>query len=162
MRRDFLRYARGNHVDKKLLCATMTEWARHWQNLTEEAQKLMGVTIVRKETNQLTWKGFKDFRLTADQLEGFGMWDAHDEDLLDLVQGVIAQGYKLTFSYNGQSDTYNAAMTCNIEKHPHQGFTMSAFAPAFYPALRLLMYKHWILADGDWDNIPEPQKGMMG
>lgn len=162
LRRDILRYARGSVVTKRQQCATLTEWCRQWEANIIDVEQRMGLTVARKETNQLDWKGFKDFKLTPAQLETFGLWEVHDDDLLDLVQGVLSQGYKVTFTYNAQSDTYNAAMTCNILKHPDQGYTLSAFAPAFYPALRLLMYKHWELCQGDWSNIPEPQRGKMG
>jgi hypothetical protein len=108
------------------------------------------------------WKGFKDFRLTAEQLEGFGLFDTDDDDLMDLIQVSLAEGYKVTLTYNGQSDTYNCAMTCNAEKHKNQGYTMSAFAPTAYMAMKLLMYKHAVLLEGDWDKIPAPQKGGLG
>lgn len=162
LRRDILRYMRGNVVVRRELCNVLTTWFAEYERLVDWAMTEMGGSVAKKETNQLDWKGFKDFKLTADQLNLFGAWDCHDGDVLDLVQACLAEGYKLTFTYNGVSDTYNAALTCNAEKNKNQGYTMSAFAPAFYTALRLLMFKHWELLAGDWDNVPAPQKGGMG
>lgn len=162
LRRDILRYMRGNVIVHWDLCSILTAWFGEYERQIDEAKRIMGDTVKKQETNMLNWKGFKDFKLTADQLQSFAVWDCHDGDVLDLVQGALAEGYKLTFTYNGQSDTYNAALTCNAEKNPNQGYTMSAFAPQFYTALRLLMFKHWELLQGTWDNIPAPQKGGMG
>jgi len=108
------------------------------------------------------WKGFKDFKLTSEQLEAFAVDGVHDDDLMDLVQSTLADGYKISLTYNGQADTYNASMTCNNEKLANMGYTLSAFAPTLYTALGLLMYKHHVLLDGDWGNIPAPQRGGLG
>jgi len=163
-RRSFLRELRGDYVRKTQLCVILTQWADEWAVRIDEAKEVMGMaTSGSKTKNGLSdWKGFKDFRLTADQLEGFAAFDTHDDDLMDLVQATLANDYKLTFTYNGQSDTYNAAATSNGEKDPNKGYTMSAFAPSMYAALRLLMYKHWVLLEQNWDNVPAPQKGGMG
>ena len=162
-RRTFLRELRGDYVRKSQLCGVLTLWASEWQELLFEAERIMGMATKAKNGNGLSeWKGFKDFRLNPEQLEGFASFEAHDDDLMDLVQTMLAADYKLTFTYNGQADTYNAAATCNGEKDPNKGYTMSAFAPSMYAALRLLMYKHYVLLDQNWDNVPAPQRGGMG
>lgn len=161
-RRTFLRELHADYVKKSQLCGILTQWADDWARLIEEAKGLYGMAKLPNKNGTSEWKGFKDFRLTADQLEGFASFEHYDEDLMDLVQATLANEYKLAFTYNGQSDTYNAAMTCNGEKDPNKGYTMSAFAPTMMDALRLLMYKHWVLLEQNWDNVPAPQKGGMG
>lgn len=161
-RRTFLRELRGDYVKGARLAALLTDWAKELQDTLYYGQEIMGMATKPKQQGYGEWKGFKDFRLTAEQLEGFAAFEHHDDDLMDLVQTVLANDYKLTFTYNGQADTYNAAMTANGEKDPNKGYTMSAFAPSMYAALRLLMYKHWVLLDQNWDNVPAPQKGGMG
>jgi len=162
IRRDFLREARGHYVTKSQQCSILNEWVFQWVLLLRDLQGIL--VMPKSQANQTTvnWKGFKDFRLTNDQLAAFATDGVHDDDLMDLVQASLAEGYKLTFTYNGQSDTYNASMTCNDDKSGNFGYTMSLFGPNFYTALGLLMYKHHILLDGDWNNIPAPQKGGMG
>lgn len=162
IRRDFLREARGSYVTKSRQCSILDGWIGEWANLVGELQGILEMPKTKSNAIVSDWKGFKDFRLTAEQLEAFAIDGVHDDDLMDLVQSSLAEGYKLTFTYNGQADTYNAAMTCNAEKHPNQGYTMSAYGPTFYVALGLLMFKHHVLLQGDWNNIPAGQKGGMG
>lgn len=161
-RKTFLRELRGDYVKGARLANLLTGWAEEWANILYNGQEILGMATKPKSQGYGEWKGFKDFRLTAEQLEGFASFEPHDDDLMDLVQATLANDYKLTFTYNGQSDTYNAAATANGEKDPNKGYTMSAFAPSVYAALRLLMYKHWVLLDQNWDNVPAPQKGGMG
>jgi len=162
LRRDYLRELRGDYVTKKSKCDVLNMWADDWQDRLFEAGEILGMAT--KPSNKVItgWKGFKDFKLTAEQLEGFASFDVDDDDLMDVVQSVLGEGYKLTLTYNGQSDTYNCAITCNAEKHENEGYTMSAFAHTAYIAMKLLMYKHTVLLEGDWDKIPAPQKGGMG
>lgn len=162
LRRDILRYMHGEFIVRHELCSVLTAWFAEYERQVDDAKRIMGDNVKKQETNMLNWKGFKDFKLTADQLQLFAAWDCHDGDALDLVQGALAGGYKLTFTYNGKVDSYNASLTCNAENNPNQGYTMSAFAPTFYQALRLLMFKHWELLGSDWDNVPPPQKGGLG
>jgi len=162
LRRDFLRELRGDYVVKSQKCSILTSWLGEMDNLLAEAGELLNMPTKNGNKVISDWKGFKDFRLTAEQLEGFAAFDTDDDDLMDLLQTTLVEGYKLTLTYNGQSDTYNAAMTCNAEKHVNQGYTMSAFAPSAYSALKLLLYKHAVLLEGDWNKIPAPQKGGMG
>lgn len=161
-RRTFLRELRGDYVKRSQLASLLTLWANEWYELIEQARELVGMARDKNGSSGLAWKGFKDFKLNPEQLEAFAHFEAHDDDLMDLVQSSLGADYKLTFTYNGQSDTYNAAMTCNADKDVNQGYTMSAFAPSMYTALRLLMFKHWVLLEGNWGNIPAPQKGGMG
>lgn len=162
LRRDYLRELRGDYVTKQAKCRVLNTWVEDWEDRLAEAGEILGMPKNGNSKVITDWKGFKDFRLTAEQLEGFAAFETHDDDLMDLLQTVLAEGYKFTLTYNGAGDTYNAAMTCNAEKNKNQGYTMSAFAPTAYAALRLLMYKHFVLLETDWENIPAPQKGGMG
>jgi len=162
MRRDYLRELRGDYVTKSQKCSVLNMWSEDWQARLFDAGEILGMATKANTKVLGNWKGFKDFKLTAEQLEAFASFDVDDDDLMDLVQTVLAEGYKLTLTYNGQSDTYNCAITCNAEKHANEGYTMSAFAHSAYIAMKLLMFKHAVLLEGDWDKIPAPQKGGMG
>jgi len=162
LRRDFMRELKGDYVTKSQKCSILNMWIGQMDGYLLEAGELLGMPRANGKKVLTAWRGFKDFRLTAEQLEGFAAFDCEDDDLMDLIQTTLAEGYKLTLTYNGQSDTYNCAITCNAEKHPNEGFTMSAFAQTAYVAMKLLMYKHAVLLEGDWDKIPAPQKGGMG
>ena len=162
LRGAFKRELRGDYVRKTEKCNLLNMWLVEMNDYLVEAGELLHMATPNKNKVISDWKGFKDFKLTAEQLEGFASFDVDDDDLMDLIQTVLAEGYKLTLTYNGQSDTYNCALTCNAEKHKNQGYTMSAFAHSAYTAMKLLMYKHAVLLEGDWDKIPAPQKGGMG
>lgn len=102
----------------------------------------------------LQWRGFKDVRLTDAQRDAYDHWDIHDQDVYELAASAVAQGFKFTCSYNSSNDTYTATLT-GQDGAPQaaQGFSLSAFAPAWYDAVRTLMFKHDAILEGDWSKI---------
>jgi len=112
LRRDFLRELRGNYVTKSQKCSILNTWLESMDDLLCEAGELLNMAPKTNGKVIQDWKGFKDFKLSAEQLEGFAEFDTDDDDLMDLLQTMLAEGYKITLTYNGQSDTYNCAMTC--------------------------------------------------
>lgn len=103
---------------------------------------------------QVQWRGFKDVRLTDAQRDAYENWDCHDADVYQLAAEAVSSGYKFTCSYNGSNDTYTATITGQSGVGVQAaGFSLSAFAPDWYNAVRTLMYKHWVVLDGDWSKI---------
>lgn len=103
---------------------------------------------------QVQWRGFKDVRLTEAQRDAYENWDCHDADVYQLAAEAVSSGYKFTCSYNGSNDTYTATLTGQSGVGvAAAGFSLSAFAPDWYSAVRTLMFKHWYVLEGDWSKI---------
>lgn len=123
--------------------------------ITELGGYLKGDNVARdtkKKTVQ--WRGFKDVRLTEAQRDAYDHWDIHDADVYELAASAVSQGFKFTCSYNHSNDTYTATLT-GQDGAPAaaQGFSLSAFAPTWYDAVRTLMFKHDAVLEGDWSKI---------
>lgn len=116
-----------------------------------------------KKQEKIQWVGFKDVTLTDTQRDAYEHWDVQDGDLYELVAVTVSQGYKFTCSYNQSNDTYTASFT-GTERAPAaaKGYTLSAFAPTWYDAVRTLCFKHDLVLDGDWSNIQASGKARWG
>lgn len=103
---------------------------------------------------QVQWRGFKDVRLTDAQRDAYEHWDIHDSDVYLLAASAVSSGFKFTCSYNNSNDTYTATLT-GQDGAPAaaQGYSLSAFAPGWYDAVRTLMFKHDAVLEGDWSKI---------
>lgn len=123
--------------------------------ITELAMYLPGDDMPQeKKKKQVQWRGFKDVRLSETQREAYEHWDIHDGDIYELAASAVSQGFKFTCSYNHSNDTYTATLT-GQDGSPSaaQGYSLSAFAPSWYDAVRTLMYKHDAILEGDWSKI---------
>lgn len=125
---------------------------------------LQGDNMAKKETKQqVSWRGFKDVRLTDAQRDGYDHWDAHDGDVYELAASAVSQGFKFTCSYNHSNDTYTATLTGQAGvSDAAKGYSLSAFAPSWYDAVRTLMYKHDIILEGDWSKIEIAESNRWG
>lgn len=106
-----------------------------------------------REKQKPQWVGHKDFKLDAQAKDNYEHWDIHDDDVYELAATTVQSGYKLSFTFNSGNDTFNAALTGDGGEGKNYTYTMSAFAPDWYNALRLVLFKHHVLLDGDWGKI---------
>lgn len=123
----------------------ITELGEYWtgDNMADKGKK-----------KAVQWRGFKDVRLSDAQRDAYDHWDAHDEDVYLLAASAVSSGFKFTCSYNHSNDTYTATLT-GQDGSPAaaQGYSLSAFAPTWYDAVRTLMFKHDVILEGDWSRI---------
>lgn len=117
----------------------------------------------KKDQQQIPWRGFKDVRLTDAQRDAYEHWDIHDGDVYELCAAAVAGGFKFTCSYNHSNDTYTATLTGQAGcPDAAKGYSMSAFAPAWYDAVRTLMFKHEAILEGDWSKIEVAESNRWG
>ena len=62
----------------------------------------------------------------------------------------MSDGHRMSVTYNGQNDTFTVSLTGRGDDCPNDGMTVVSFAGTWYEALQVSMYKHHILAEGDW------------
>lgn len=123
--------------------------------ITELATYIQGDDMAKDGKKKVVqWRGFKDVRLSDAQRDAYDHWDIHDADIYELAASAVSQGFKFTCSYNHSNDTYTATLT-GQDGAPAaaQGYSLSAFAPTWYDAVRTLMYKHDAILEGDWSKI---------
>lgn len=120
-----------------------------------------GLIMARKNgknvKNNIDFAGFVRSDLGADERENFVTW----QDTLSLeqvAQGVIQivdTGYKLSVGYDKNNDSCFATLTNRDGDSRFRGYALSSFAGDSITALKLMIYKHVVLADGDWEYFGE-------
>lgn len=128
---------------------------------TERLFEVANVKKIKSEGNP-DFKGFVNYVLSAEDKAGYGEWDIHDHDLFLLVAGAEQSGYKLSCSFNAKNDTFSATFMCVDAQSPNAGFILSAFAPDWYNALRVLIYKHDVVLGGKWDTAVQVKSDNWG
>lgn len=82
----------------------------------------------------------------SDVAAGFGGSDK----LASAIQAFCWDGYRVGLSYNAANDAFIASATCRDETSPNYNCTMTAFAGDWVTALQVLLYKHHVVASGNW------------
>lgn len=118
--------------------------------------------VPEKKPQVREWLGFRDIRLTPEQDDAFDHWDMEDEDVLVFLQESVTSGYKFTLVYNKQNDSYSASFTGGIGCGANAGYTLSAFSDSWFEAVKLLVFKHSVIADGDWSATALPARQRRG
>lgn len=108
------------------------------------------LNMAQKKEKAAPWVGFVDVKLTAEQDAAFDVWDATDEDVITLLQEANSGGYKLSVVWNGSNSTFIASLTCTDKDIVNAGYTMPAFSSSWYEAIRLLVFKHFYVTEGNW------------
>lgn len=120
------------------------------------------LTMAKANNNQSTWKGFVECKLTEQEKENFAEWDVHDNDLFLLLSEAVIAGHKQSLTWNKQNETFVFSLTGNDGSGKHEGYTLSAFAGDWYIALRVLLYKHCVLLEGDWTKAKDRPTENIG
>jgi len=115
----------------------------------------------KKET--LPWGGYLNVRLNEDQKQQFSQWYSElGDDVWELFLQSLMEGMKFSLTYDSGTDTYTACLT-NSPRHTcgvSSLYVLSAFAPDWRLAVAALMFKHYQLLGGTWENY-SPSKPIQ-
>jgi len=75
--------------------------------------------------------------------------------LLTQLTELVDSGYKVSFGYEKRNDCVGVYATMPDETHHHHGMCLSARGPDVPAALKVLLYKHYVLLDAHWGNPVE-------
>lgn len=109
--------------------------------------------MVKKTAQAGPWKGFVDVRLTAEQRQQYQGWAAEDDDVLAVLFDEVLNGYKFTLSFNSKNQSFTASLTAVGTGGGNDGYTLSSFGAEPWVAVRVLIYKHRVISEGDWSSV---------
>jgi len=105
------------------------------------------------------WKGYHKINLTREQTETFEAEYAtlpiNPEDFGILVNN----GYRVSFSWDDYNTGVSASMYCVSQKAEWGGYTLSAWAADPLTAWNLLLFKHYVVAEEQWEIVKEERAG---
>lgn len=118
-------------------------------------------TPQRETYGQLT---FLNLRLTDTQLDELDATKVTAAQLLANLVAAVETGYKFSFSYNAEKKQANAMLTDSRKDTPTYNCALSAFSDDCADALKLLIYKHAVVLNGDWSPLlsQQPTKRTRG
>lgn len=69
----------------------------------------------------------------------------------DAMVEVMTSGYRVGFNYDMSRDAVICSLTCRDDKSPNNGGVLNAFAGDWFTALRVVLYKHYVILNEVWN-----------
>lgn len=74
------------------------------------------------------------------------------EAVYDAMVAVMEDGYRVAFNYDMSRDAVVASLTCRNEGLPNHNGVLNAFAGDWFTALRVVLYKHYVVLSERWSD----------
>lgn len=74
------------------------------------------------------------------------------EAVYDAMVEVMTDGYRVAFNYDMTRDAVVASLTCRNEGSPNHNGVLNAFAGDWFTALRVVLYKHYVVLSEQWSD----------
>lgn len=103
------------------------------------------------KSGEVEWGGFVNVRLSEGEKESFTVWLQEEGAYFwNLLTDTVAQGLKFGASWDADNDCFITTFTgCGVLGDESR-FCLTARAGSFEEAAALLVYKHVVVAAGDW------------
>lgn len=109
------------------------------------------------------WKGFLERPLTADELEAMDGWKPKPNEIWELVEAVIEDGYQIQLSRSPKTHMASCSMTDRNAERKTAGYALGTQDDNGALALKAMLYKHFTVLQRDWTPlVGVPQKGKRG
>ncbi len=119
---------------------------------SRRVEQLMANKGGGKNLKNHVFKGYANARLTPERKRQYDGWEVTDEGVFNMFERLIMADYRCGFSVTNEGKTVQFAVTCRREGSPDEGYTMTSRAPAWFDALRVGVWKHYVLCDEDWSD----------
>lgn len=98
-----------------------------------------------------TWKGFVNIELSDKEKSEVKKLFERYGDAWSHILGRVAEGYKLTVSYDDQHTTWNVSLTCRALEDRNLGLTLTGRGGSCQAACISLWYKDERMLKGVWE-----------
>lgn len=97
------------------------------------------------------WGGFINVRLNDKQKDDFYAWEAaHAAHIGAYYEDHLGEGIKFSASYDRENECYIVTYTGKLVSLTHDRYSCTSRAGTLSQALALAVYKHEVMAEGDY------------
>lgn len=105
------------------------------------------------------WGGFLNARMDDARKAQFDDWFTnYSSKVWSSLDDAVGEGLKFSLSYDAENEAYVATLTGRLCLSLDQRWAASARAGTWEEACALVLFKHYVLAEGNWDDF-RPSKG---
>jgi len=124
------------------------KFALYRENNAQMAQRQRKRPIQSNERPE--WQGFLDLRLDDAQLEALDTWKPKPTEVWDTVDEMVEAGYRFIISYNRVTKLASCTVMDDDAERKTGGFGLSSADSDGASALKMAIFKHLHVLNGDW------------
>lgn len=127
-------------------------WALQLVNLLLEETMARGKTSKDVGAQNGAWAGSEFVTVNLGGVDLATIRAAYSDDaaVWEELEHMVMSQYKISFSFNPATNSVLCSMTCRADGDPNEGKTLVSFAGGWYDALLVSLYKHKVVAKGNW------------
>jgi len=118
--------------------------------------------MATKKTNQVKkaeWKGYHKINLSREQNEDFEANHSQTQVTFAELDILCNNGYKFSLSWDDYNTGVSASLYAQSKKMEWAGYTLTAWAGDAQTATALLLYKHYVVAEEQWEIAKHEREG---
>lgn len=103
------------------------------------------------------WGGFINIKVTDEEKDTFETWwGVHRTDIWSSLEDLLGEGMKVALAYDALNECWTCSLTGKGWAASQLRWCMSSRAGTLDESIALALWKHFVLADGDWgDFLPK-------
>lgn len=117
---------------------------------------MMGRFKVAKNKERVQIVGWVNYRLTDEDKERLQEEPLSIELVVNEYMAYAYRGYRLSVSFDDYSKAMQASLVCVNPDEADCGYGISSRHPDLDTALRSLLYKTYVIGDGNWSTYSSP------
>jgi len=106
----------------------------------------------KAKAKQFEFKGYVNIDIPEKEVSALEIFAADDKQVFFEYNAILTTNYTVKQYYDDYSEAIKTVATCFDEDNANFGYSLSAYADDWYTSLAVLLYKHLVLADRDWDS----------
>ena len=153
-----------SHRQKTNLFENYSFW-RTFYAFSEERSNMAGRkrNPERRTDDRAVWQGFLDLRLNDEQLVALDASKPKPSDLFASVDDIAQAGYRFMLSYNNRTKLVSVTLVDDNPDRATGGYALSSSDEDAAGALKMAIYKHMVLLEGDWSSLlDKPARSRRG
>lgn len=151
----------GRDVSSALALVTLTVLVEIIFDNYERVRLELGMAKRVKE-QKFKWRGYINIDIPDARRDEARLFIEDTELVLQGLEEVIADGYKVSLRKDTNSEGVTATLTCHQADSDNFGFAMSGFAGDGVSALGVVVFKHYRISEGDWESDEKVGRDAFG
>lgn len=107
---------------------------------------------------RVEFKGYLNRNISNDEKETYLADVKAGFQWYDKVEELISDGYNLKWSWDDYNEAFAATLYNTNIDDPHGGYSLSFRGKEPFESMQRLMWVHYVLLAGTWDNISVPRE----
>lgn len=121
----------------------------HRRNINRIKREIFSMT--KKSTKQFKWQGYVNIDIPASHVGDAKKFIADDKNVWYSFNQIMVDGYQVKVYFDNSHENFKCVLTCYADNSPNFGYALSAFGDDWYTAIAVVLFKHYELTDGNWN-----------